>query len=202
MTIENSFPWRSPKRITAVEHRAVAQCAKWHPEDASAAICGCRLLFEQLVYRVLRIATDYQPLLCGAAFTLLALRFWFLGHLLVVLSRRFPTRVEVVPQPGIEPGRPCRSRECKSRLSTSSSTGAYRSSLDVGAVMAVKSSAAPTWFFRPFSAALLPSSCHASFSRRNHLGDLRNQVPSDRAGFSNASICQSVFLAAPFAECG
>jgi hypothetical protein len=49
-------------------------------------------------------------------------------------------------------------RGCKPRLSASSSTGAQKSKLDAEAGSPVKSSPATAWFFRPTSAALLPSS--------------------------------------------
>lgn len=87
-----------------------------------------------------------------------------LGHH-VLLSQRFLSAVKV-PQPGIEPGRPCGSRECKSRLSANSSTGAYRVKLE--AVVGEVLTGLPTtaWFLRPSSAALPLSSCRASSTRR------------------------------------
>jgi hypothetical protein len=64
-----------------------------------------------------RIAFNDQPFLLRAGFTLSPLRLWLLCHL--VLSSHC---TELVPEPGIGPGRLVRARGCKPRLSASSST--------------------------------------------------------------------------------
>src|SRR6266542_1451110 len=79
-------------------------------------------LSEELVYRFLRIVSDDEPFLMWPRFTFLALRFWFLWHLLVVLSRLVES---LVPEPGIGPGCTVGARGCKPRLSASSSTRAH-----------------------------------------------------------------------------
>jgi len=79
-----------------------------------------RRLLEELVYRFLRVAFNNQSLLLRPAFTLSTLRFWLFWHL-VLLSL---TAKQLVPQPGMEPGRSCGARGCKPRSSTNSDTGA------------------------------------------------------------------------------
>src|SRR5580704_14855397 len=123
-----------------------------------------RRLFQELIYGGQRVAFNDQPLLLGSGFTLSALRYFLLWHL-VLLSHPFLSAVlEVMPQPGMEPGRPKnRSRECKSRLSANSSTGARcKKALNAETVTPVKTSTVSAWFFRPFSAALLPLPWHFS----------------------------------------
>jgi len=88
-----------------------------------------RRLTQKPLNRLLGIAFNDQPLFSGSAFTLSALRFWLFRHL-VLLSRQFRLRVDLVPQPGIGPGCPKRARECKSRLYASSSTGALNLPLE------------------------------------------------------------------------
>ena len=81
--------------------------------------------------------------------------FRFFWHHRVV-SQKSQLGKDVVPQPGLGPGRPKWSRGCKPRLSAISNTGA-RFVPDVGAVIPLKVSTAPT-FFGSSSAALKPSS--------------------------------------------
>src|SRR5208283_2090490 len=85
---------------------------------------SARFLAEEFGDCFLRIAFNDKSLLLRSRFTLSALRFWLLWHV-VLLSRRFSFGVEGVPQPGIGPGRSERARGCKPRLSANSSTGAY-----------------------------------------------------------------------------
>ena len=125
-----------------------------------------RRLFEEFIYGDLRIASDNEPFLSGAGFTFFALRLGLFGHL-VLLSVSRLRAASKVPQPGIEPGRPFGSRECKSRLSTSSSTGAFNKALNAGTVEVFPGVTVPAWFFGPISAALLPSSWDASYACRN-----------------------------------
>lgn len=150
---------------------------------------SARFLSEEFGDYFLRIAFNYQSLLLRSRFTLWALRFCLLGHL-ELLSHWFSVEVKGVPQPGIEPGRPFGSRECKSRLSTSSSTGACsRKALNVGAVMPLKTSPVPT-FFGPTSAALLPSSF--SCSTPSNSCDDGKQVSGNLPRFRNPGISQSI----------
>src|SRR5260370_42530879 len=78
---------------------------------------SARFLAEEFGDCFLRIAFNYQSLLLRTRFTLSALRLWFFGHL-ALLSHC----THLVPEPGIGPGRPEWARDCKSRLSASSST--------------------------------------------------------------------------------
>jgi hypothetical protein len=136
-----------------------------------------RLRSEEFGDSLFWIAFNDESLLLRPRFTLSALRLWLFGHL-VLLSHPF-LYGEKVPQPGIEPGRPVGSRECKSRLSTSSSTGACsRKALTVGAVMPLKTSPVPT-FFGPISAALKPSSLRFSSKSLE-----RNIFVRNRTGFA------------------
>lgn len=116
-----------------------------------------RLGFEEGVYRLLWVGND-QPFLFRSALPLLRFGLTFVCHT-VVSSHRFLNGV--MPQPGIGPGRRGWARDCKSRLSASSSTGAQRA-LNVGAGNPSKC-AAPTCS-GPNGAALNPSSFHASYS--------------------------------------
>ena len=134
-----------------------------------ASIAGLALLWlllEERIYGALRIADD-KPLLLWTGFILLAFRIRFFRHL-ILLSQWFPFGVDVVPQPGIGPGRPNWARACKARSSANSDTGA-QSTLNVGAVMLAKASPVPTCS-GPISAALLPSSslnASLNYSERN-----------------------------------
>jgi hypothetical protein len=105
-----------------------------------------RGLLKKLVNGISGIASDDKPLLARSGLLLLGyLRFRFLGHCVLLLrSRRLSAVVVVVPPPGIGPGRPFRSRECKSRLSASSSTGGQVTP-DVG-TGGPSQRAVPTWF--------------------------------------------------------
>lgn len=99
-----------------------------------------------------------------------------------------------MPPPGIEPGRPNWTRECKSRLSANSSTGAY-AALDAVAGWAFDRLPAPAWFFRPSSAALLPlPSCSPFFSG---LSNKREQTVGDLPSFPESGIRKPILLAPP-----
>ena len=81
---------------------------------------GLRL--EEGIYRLLRVGNDESFFLWSA------LTFWcFLRLHKVLLSSRFLFGESGMPQPGIGPGSPEWARDCKSRLSASSSTGAQNS---------------------------------------------------------------------------
>src|SRR5580692_4144056 len=115
------------------------------------------LLFEKHVYGFQWVALDDKPLLFGSGLILLAFWFCFLRHR-IQLSHRFLSGDEMVPQPGIEPGRPDWARGCKPRLSANSSTGARcKKPLNAGTVTPVQGSPVPA-LFGPISAALNPSS--------------------------------------------
>ncbi len=103
---------------------------------------------------------DDKAFLGWSGFTLTFFGGFFVRHEIVSIG----PLIGEVPQPGIGPGRHEWARDCKSRLSASSSTGA-QAVLNVGAGMPVKTSPVPTWF-GPLSAALNPSSYHASYSRK------------------------------------
>src|SRR5580704_10378293 len=140
-----------------------------------------RRLFEELIYGDQRVAFNDQSLLLGARFTLSALRRFLLRHFELV-SHWFVSAVKCVPQSGIEPERREWARDCKSRLSASSSTGGYKKELNAGAAMPLKTSPVPAWFFRPSSAALLPLPWHfSSISlERNILVRNRRVLPSKK----------------------
>lgn len=127
-------------------------------------------LAEKGVDCLLRVG-DLQPFLLRPRLTLLGLRLRFLGHFALLSHCQF--QLVKVPQPGLEPGRPIRTRECKSRLSANSSTGAHISKLDVRAGSPSTSSPALTWFFRPSSAALPLLTSRSSFSPLQSLRDNR-----------------------------
>lgn len=112
-----------------------------------------RLLPQKRINGFLGVTSDYKAGLFGAA---LLRRFSFLDHHGIIPLRDSVGEQKDVPQPGIGPGRPEWARDCKSRLSASSSTGA-QSKPNVGTVAPAKSYAVPT-FSGPFSAALNPSS--------------------------------------------
>ncbi len=78
---------------------------------------GRGLLFEKRVYGFERVAFDDKPFLFWSGLTLLTPRFVFLGHTKLVSYSK-----NLVPEPGIGPGRHEWARDCKSRLSASSST--------------------------------------------------------------------------------
>src|SRR5262249_50680298 len=100
-------------------------------------------LLQQLGESLSRIAGNLQTFLFGAAFRTFALRFGGFLHFVLHFRDRFP--ISQVLRSGIEPERPwARTRECKSRLSTSSSIGAQ--SQDVAAEGPSKSSSAATRF--------------------------------------------------------
>jgi hypothetical protein len=107
-----------------------------------------RRFFEKRVNSLLRIAFNYQALFSGSWFTLSTFGFLFFWHL--VLSYLFRQRgPEMVPQPGLEPGRLNWARGCKPRLSANFSTGGRK--LDVG--MEGPSNRAIPTCFGPSSAA-------------------------------------------------
>src|ERR1700729_1201538 len=90
----------------------------------------------------------------------------------------------LVPQPGIGPGRPNWSRECKSRLSANSSTGA-RKLQDVGTHGTFEGFGVPT-FFGLSSAAPIPSSWFSLLStsaRLNRFSQHANHC------FQNLAVC-------------
>src|SRR5260370_15626072 len=122
-------------------------------------------LFQELRERGLRVAFDNQAFLFRPPF-ILSCNFSFLRHF-VLLSQMFLAGEKLVPRLGVGPRWLIKPRECKSRLSSSSSTGA-KSVMDVGAVMPLKESPAPT-SFRPSSAALNLSSYCSSLCTRTCL---------------------------------
>src|SRR5579864_97486 len=106
-------------------------------------------LLEEAIYRFLWVAFNDQAFLWRPWFALSTLRFLFFGHL--VLSYLFRQRVPVmVPQPGLEPGRPDWSRGCKPRSYANSDTGGQKP--DVG-TEGLSNRAVPA-YFGPSSAAL------------------------------------------------
>jgi hypothetical protein len=113
-------------------------------------------LLEEFGDSFLRIAFNDQSLLLWPRFTLSALRLLLFGHL-VLLSHRFSLGVKVIPQPGIEPGRPNWALGCKPSLTANSSTGGCKEALNAGAVTPCKVPPVPA-LFGPISAALKPSS--------------------------------------------
>lgn len=124
---------------------------------------------------------NYQTFLFRPPFTLTCFFILFRHSVLVSQS---------VPRPGVGPGWSY-PRECKSRLSTSSSTGA-KSVLDAGAVMPLKESAAPA-FSEPSSAALSHSSSRSSATANsNHSGE---QIGCNGLRLAQTRICQSVSFA-------
>jgi hypothetical protein len=86
----------------------------------SGLLCGLRL--EQSVNRLLGIGDD-EAFFFGPALTLFRSGRLLCSHG-VLSSSWFLFGHEMVPQPGIGPGRPEWARDCKSRLSAASSTGA------------------------------------------------------------------------------
>jgi hypothetical protein len=116
-----------------------------------------RLFIEQFGDCGFGIAFDDEPFFDWAALAFQLLWVSFYCHVAVQLSTRFPAVASKVPQPGIGPGRPEWARDCKSRLSASSSTGAHNEALNAGTVMPVTDSPVLA-LFGPFSAALTPSS--------------------------------------------
>ncbi len=147
---------------------------------------GCasvRLFLEKLGDCFARIASDNQPLLCRTRFTLLPLPLEFLCHVRLI-SQIFLAGEKLVPRPGVGPGWSY-PRECKSRLSTSSSTGARIVALNVGAVDPFKDSPAPT-FSGPFSAAPLPSSWCVLLPASTRL--YRRAQQADHS-FQNLAVC-------------
>jgi len=144
-----------------------------------------------------RIAFNYQPLLLRAAFTLSALRSGLLRHL-VLLSHPFLSGDERVPQPGIEPGRPNWALGCKPSLTANSSTGGYRKTLNAGTVKLLRGLTVPAWFFRPFSAALLPLPWCSS--RSPDLSHNREQIRCNLPRFRNSGISQSVTPTSTFTD--
>src|SRR6267378_4953200 len=122
-------------------------------------------LFQQFCERGLRITFDNQAFLFRPSFTLTAFRIRFFWHLSLI-SHKFLLGKKLVPRPGVGPGWSY-PRECKSRLSTSSSTGAHVA-LNVGAVDPFKDSPVPT-FSGPSSSALWPSSWSSPFSTSTRL---------------------------------
>src|SRR5579864_227393 len=145
---------------------------------------------EEAIYRLERVAFDDQSFLLRPRLSLSTFRFLCFGHNLLLLSQ-FPSGVHCgVPQPGIEPGRPNWARGCKPRLTANSSTGGdCEKALNAGTVTPVKTSTVPAWFFRPFSAALLPFSCCLSFPK---LGDNLEQLDCDVASLYNSRISQPI----------
>ena len=129
------------------------------------------------------MATCGSPVIISLSSTgpgLLFLRFrrWLFRHL-VLLSRRFSVGVEM-PQPGIEPGSHEWARDCKSRLSANSSTGARRLSAETGGVWKPQSVSA---LVGPLRTTLNPSSCDVLLSSAptfgecaKHLNDRIEQV--------------------------
>ena len=116
------------------------------------ALLGNGLRLEERVDCLLRIVND-ETFFFGST-----LAFWCLGlRHKVVLSSRFTFGESMVPQPGIGPGRPEWSRECKSRLSAISSTGAS-TVLEAEAGKPSKHSPASA-LSGPSSATPKPSSC-------------------------------------------
>src|SRR5882672_1123598 len=101
-------------------------------------------LFQEFCERVLRIALDNQAFLFRPSFTFSALHLGFFRHLSLI-SQLSLLGNEKVPRSGVGPEWLTKPRECKSRLSTSSSTGA-KSLSDVGAVTPLKEDPAPTFF--------------------------------------------------------
>ncbi len=140
------------------------ECDRW--KDNSGG-----LLFEELGESSFGVLSDDEPFLFGTALAF-SPRFLlgFLGHLSLV-SHSFSVSVgeEMVPQPGIEPGRRIRARGCKPRSSASSDTGGNPRP-DVGAVESLPGSAAPT-LFEPSSAALYPSSQGSSYAQDKFCGE-------------------------------
>lgn len=136
------------------------------------------LFLEQLGEDFTRIAADYEAFLFRSTF---ALFLRLLRHL-IVISHSFLSGENLVPRPGIGPGWSY-PRECKSRLSTSSSTGAQEAQ-DVRAVDPFKDSPAPT-LFEPSSAALNPSSLRTSCALKTRLGHGNDQVICEGASFGD-----------------
>jgi hypothetical protein len=78
-----------------------------------------RLLAQKLVYRVRRVAANDQAFLAWSGLTLLAFLRLFLSHCVIL------PKSNLVPKPGLGPGRPvAKARECKSRVSAISTTWA------------------------------------------------------------------------------
>jgi len=156
--------------------------------DYGRTLSGDKLvaLFQKFCERGLRVAFDDKAFLFRPPFTFTRC-FPFPRHF-VLLSQMFSAGEKLVPRLGVGPRWLIKPRECKSRLSTSSSTGAS-SVKDVGAVMPLKESPAPT-FFRPSSATLNPSSQRTSYAK--------NQVSGKRPRFNHSSMRQAVPLSAMF----
>ncbi len=126
--------------------------------DLAAGLArGLGRLLEERVYGDLRIAFNDQPFLLGSGFTLSTLRFWFLRHFVLLSHWLIPSEEKVVPRMGFGPISHKMARGCKPRLYANSSTEARSKALNAGAVTPVTVSPVPA-LFRPFSAALNPSS--------------------------------------------
>jgi hypothetical protein len=151
------------------------------------ALFGLRL--EQRVHSLLRVFDD-QSFFFRSPLTFCRL---FRLHQ-IVLSSRFS--IWGMPQPGIGPGSPEWARDCKSRLSASSSTGA-QIALDGGTGDRSKCAVPPC--FRSSNATLnLFSSCF-SLSQAN-LCNRRDTRRCELSSLIQASVSKAIFLPAPFTE--